>query len=165
MEIQTEPDNKLNNNQLTLSPENQNVVEEVEFNDQQVQPNNDNNQIVNNINNESNVIENVNDNNNTENDTKSNEDKIEVDNKLIVKAGGINFQSYMFDRNKEIYGEDTDKYDKLEDIPFDEINIVSSKYKVNRAFRCKGGTLIDFQEKEIKVQEKHVDIYKNNVLK
>lgn len=50
----------------------------------------------------------------------------------------------------------------LNDVSYDEINIVSSKWQVRRAFRCKGGTVIDLQQKEVAVQEKYKDIYLKN---
>ena len=68
--------------------------------------------------------------------------KLEVDGVLIVKAAGINFE---------------------ETYTFEEINIVSSSWKVRRAFRCKGGTLIDFQNKEMQVQDKYKGTYQRNV--
>lgn len=48
---------------------------------------------------------------------------------------------------------------------YEEVNIVDSTWKVQRAFRCKGGTLIDFQEKHIQVQEKYQNRYINNTKK
>lgn len=59
----------------------------------------------------------------------------------IVKMAGVNF------KNK---------------VEFSELNITDSSWKVNRAFRCKGGTLIDFQDKKLSVQKKYQDIYLNN---
>ena len=47
-------------------------------------------------------------------------------------------------------------------IPFDEINIISSEWRVQRAYRCKGGTLIHFQDKKMDVQKKYMDIYDKN---
>ena len=52
-----------------------------------------------------------------------------------------------------------DKYQ----IPYDEINIISNSFNVQRAFRCKGGTLIIFQKKEMSVQRKYQKIYQNNL--
>ena len=46
---------------------------------------------------------------------------------------------------------------------FDEINIVNSDWKVQRAFRVKGGTIIEFQQKEMKVPEKYREIFAKNV--
>lgn len=58
-----------------------------------------------------------------------------------VKMGGINF-----DREVE----------------FNEINIDFNKFKVRRAYRVKGGTIIDFQEKKISVAHKFEGIYNDN---
>lgn len=78
--------------------------------------------------------------------------KKEVDGFTDIKAGGINFDKYKRDHG---IGE-------TECIPFDEVNIISSKWEVQRAYRCKGGTLIKFQEKEMSVQTKYQDIYERN---
>ena len=78
--------------------------------------------------------------------------KAEVDGKAYFKMGGFNLDKYAKEHNI-----------RIEDIPFDEVNIISSKWEVQRAFRCKGGTLIDFQEKEINVVDKYIEIYKRNV--
>ena len=48
-------------------------------------------------------------------------------------------------------------------IPFDEINITNEKFKVQRAYRVKGGTIIEFQEKEVSIPKKYLDIYNRNV--
>ena len=50
------------------------------------------------------------------------------------------------------------------EISYDELNITSSEWKVKRAFRCKGGTIIDFQDKKIAVQDKYKQIYINNIV-
>jgi hypothetical protein len=81
--------------------------------------------------------------------------KVEVDGKSKFKMGGFNLDKYASDNG----------YDSTHDIPFDEVNIITSKWKVQRAYRVKGGTLIDFQVKEVKVPKKYVDIYERNVLK
>ena len=96
--------------------------------------------------------------------------KIEVDGKTTIKAGGINFAEYI---KRVHHDEFIDVYDPTEmtekeaidkiNIPFDEINIVSSSWKVQRAYRVRGGTLIEFQEKEMSVQKKYIDIYNKNV--
>ena len=78
--------------------------------------------------------------------------KTETDRKATFKIGGFNLENYK---------EEHDIKDN-DDILFDDIDIESSRFKVKRAFRCKGGTIIDFQEKEIKVQEKYIDIYNKN---
>lgn len=78
--------------------------------------------------------------------------KAEVDGKAYFKMGGFNLDKYAKEHNIEI-----------RDIPFDEVNIISSTWEVQRAFRCKGGTLIDFQKKEINVVDKYIEIYKRNI--
>ena len=47
-------------------------------------------------------------------------------------------------------------------IPFDEVNIISSEWLVQRAYRVRGGTLIEFQNKKMDVQKKYSDIYHKN---
>lgn len=75
--------------------------------------------------------------------------KLEVEGKTIVKMAGINFQAQ-------------DK-DYIDNVSFDEINIISSDWQVQRAFRCKGGTIIDFQLKKVRIQEKYRHIAQKNV--
>ena len=94
--------------------------------------------------------------------------KIEVDGITQIKAGGINFDEY----KERVYAEELEEYMETSDtkrealskinIPFDEINIVSSEWKVQRAYRCKGGTLIHFQDKKMDIQKKYIDIYNKN---
>ena len=93
--------------------------------------------------------------------------------KTTIKAGGINFNKFkeqkvddlltneakiVSDKERE---EMIDKYQ----IPYDEINIVSSSFNVQRAYRCKGGTLIIFQKKEMGIQKKYEKIYQQNAEK
>ena len=91
--------------------------------------------------------------------------------KTTIKAGGINFDAY-----KEMtHAEEMERYmsmgmlkkDALAkiDIPFDEVSIISSTWQVQRAYRVKGGTLIQFQEKKMDVQKKYIEIYKKNMQK
>lgn len=75
-----------------------------------------------------------------------------------IKAGGINFSSFMIERAKE-KGIDLEQYA----IAYEEVNITSSSWKVQRAFRVKGGTIIDFQDKEMKVDKKYKEIYDSNI--
>lgn len=75
-----------------------------------------------------------------------------TDNKLTVKAGGINFSQWL--KGTE--------WDDMSEVPYEEVNIVSSKWQVQRAYRVKGGTLIQFQEKEMDVQKKYETIYRRN---
>ncbi len=76
-----------------------------------------------------------------------------TDGKLTVKAGGINFKDWLKDNS----------HDSMEDVPYEEVNITNSKWKVQRAYRVKGGTLIEFQEKDMSVQPKYEWIYRRNV--
>lgn len=71
-----------------------------------------------------------------------------------VKAGGINFDKFFEEKG----------YSKNE-VPFDEINITNETYKVQRAMRCKGGTIIVFQDKTMGVQKKYKDIFEKNTKK
>lgn len=84
---------------------------------------------------------------------------------VYIKAGGINFTEYLQSKAKE-QGleelEDIKDYISRYHFSFDEINIVSSVLKVQRAYRVKGGTIIEFQDKEIKVPKKYSDIYHKN---
>ena len=76
--------------------------------------------------------------------------KIEANGHTIVKAGGINFKKFMEDNN-------------LTELPFDEIDIISSKWQVQRAYRVKGGTLIEFQEKAMDIQLNYLEIARKNL--
>ena len=96
--------------------------------------------------------------------------KIEVNGKTTIKAGGINFDAYKADKVDAsiaetglIVGEDERKkmIEKYQ-IPYDEINLVNSSMKVKRAYRVKGGTIIEYQTKEMGVQKKYLDIYNKN---
>lgn len=84
--------------------------------------------------------------------------KTETDGVLTVKAGGINFKEWLIQKGYTT----EDGTPDMASVPFDEINIISSKWKVQRAFRCKGGTLIDFQEKEMTIPKKYTEIYERN---
>ena len=94
--------------------------------------------------------------------------KIEVNGIAQIKAGGINFDEYKERVHHDefmAYMEESDtKKEALAKIslPFDEINIVSSEWEVQRAYRCKGGTLIHFQTKRMDIQKKYIDIYDKN---
>ena len=89
--------------------------------------------------------------------------------KTTIKAGGINFDFF----KEHTYKEEMEYYMKtfeltkkealaMIDIPFDEVNIVSSEWQVQRAYRVKGGTIIEFQTKKMDVQKKYIDIYNKN---
>lgn len=69
--------------------------------------------------------------------------------KTIVKAGGINFDKYLKDNN-------------MDELEYRETNIISSEWMVQRAYRVKGGTIIDFQKKEMSVMPKYKSIYETN---
>ena len=84
--------------------------------------------------------------------------KTETDGVLSVKAGGINFDKWLLEND---YVDEEGK-PLMDEVPFEEINIISSKWQVQRAFRCKGGTLIEFQEKEMQVPKKYENIYERN---
>ena len=97
---------------------------------------------------------------------------IDEEGHTTIKAGGINFNKYKEEKvneELEITGETVDDDTKkalIEKymIPYEEINIISSKWKVQRAYRVKGGTIIEFQDKEMKVPKKYLDIYNTNVI-
>lgn len=78
--------------------------------------------------------------------------KTETEGILTVKAGGINFKNYLAMIHKDTIGE----------IPFDEINIISNTFKVQRAYRVRGGSIIEFQEKTVSVPSKYQPIFENN---
>ena len=89
------------------------------------------------------------------------------DGKTTIKAGGINFNKFKEEKVDELLTKEAkivtdeerdDLIDKYQ-IPYDEINIVSSSFNVQRAFRCKGGTIIVFQKKEMGIQKKYEKIY------
>ena len=75
--------------------------------------------------------------------------KLESDGKTIVKAGGINFSKFMRDNN-------------ISELEFRETNIESSTWMVQRAYRVRGGTLIDFQRKDITIPDKYKNVYEQN---
>ena len=83
--------------------------------------------------------------------------KIEVDGVTTIKAGGINFNQYLLEK-AIANGIDLEEAA----VEYEEINIVNSNWKVQRAFRCKGGTLIDFQMKEMSVPKKYERVYHSN---
>lgn len=85
-----------------------------------------------------------------------------------IKAGGMNFNEYLNRKAKEkglTTLEEIAEFRNKYNFDFDEINIVSSSWKVQRAFRCKGGTIIEFQDKEIQIPKKYLGIYELNVQK
>ena len=96
--------------------------------------------------------------------------KVEVDGETTIKAGGINFDAYKADKIDQSIAENGLIVDEDErksmiakyQIPYDEINLVNSSMRVKRAYRVKGGTIIEYQTKEIGVQKKYIDIYNKN---
>ena len=88
-----------------------------------------------------------------------------------IKSGGINYDFYKEANNKELIEEYMNRgltrKQALQEItiPYDEVNIISSSWRVQRAYRVKGGTIIEFQEKEMSIQKKYIDIYNKNVKK
>lgn len=89
--------------------------------------------------------------------------------KTTIKAGGINFDFYKEHTHKEeleFYMKEYNlsRKEALQriDIPFDEVNIISSEWQVQRAYRVKGGTIIEFQTKQMGVQNKYLEIYERN---
>ena len=83
-----------------------------------------------------------------------------------IKAGGINFTQYKankIDPDKKMDLETRNKLIEEYMIPFEEVNIISSTWQVQRAYRVKGGTIIEFQNKSMSVQKKYMDIYNKNV--
>ena len=83
-----------------------------------------------------------------------------------IKAGGINFTEYLEEKARErglTDLEDIKDFVSKYHFDFDEINIVSSNWLVRRAFRVKGGTIIDLQRKEMSVPKKYIEIFKNNL--
>ena len=100
--------------------------------------------------------------------------KLEVEDngeiKTTIKAGGINFDFFKEHTHAEELEFYMKQYDltkkealKMIDIPFDEVNIVSSSWQVQRAYRVKGGTIIEFQTKSMDIQKKYLDIYNKNI--
>lgn len=98
--------------------------------------------------------------------------KLEVGGLSTIKAGGINFTSYksekvdayILENGLEVDSDTRREMIEKYSIPYGEVNIVSSKWQVQRAYRVKGGTLIEFQTKEISVPKKYIDIYNKNKL-
>ena len=89
--------------------------------------------------------------------------------KTTIKAGGINFDFYKEHTYQEEmeyymneYGLTKKEAINMIDIPFDEVNIVSSEWQVQRAYRVKGGTIIEFQTKKMDIQKKYIEIYQRN---
>lgn len=89
--------------------------------------------------------------------------------KTTIKAGGINFDFYKEHTHQEElefymneYGLSRKEALQKIDIPFDEVNIISSSWEVQRAYRVKGGTIIEFQTKKMDVQKKYIEVFEKN---
>lgn len=99
--------------------------------------------------------------------------KTETNGITTIKSGGINFESfrkekvnnYIKEHNLDISEDEKKEMIKNYLIDYEEVNIISSIWNVQRAYRVKGGTIIEFQLKEMKVGEKYLDIYKRNMTK
>nr|DAH14331.1 MAG TPA: DNA polymerase B [Caudoviricetes sp.] len=85
--------------------------------------------------------------------------KTENEKGATIKAGGINFKNYIDERKKALEMTEDEEYI----LTFDEINVISSNWKVQRAYRVTGGTIIEFQNKEMKVSDKYKSIYNKNM--
>lgn len=102
--------------------------------------------------------------------TASKRYKTKHDGISTIKAGGINFDNYKEKKNRSLIeslmlnkGYTLRQALNEIDLPYDEINIISSIWEVQRAYRCKGGTLIKFQTKEMSVAKKYLPIYEKNI--
>lgn len=95
--------------------------------------------------------------------------KTETDGKAIIKSAGINFDEYKervhATRFHELLAQGLKRRDALSQInlDFEEVNIISSRWKVQRAYRVRGGTIIEFQEKDMRVQAKYESIATRNL--
>lgn len=91
--------------------------------------------------------------------------KLNEKGKVDIKAGGINFTDYINSKAKEqglTEIEDIREFREKYQFDYNEINIVSSSWNVQRAYRVKGGTIIEFQKKDISIPKKYIDIYNHN---
>lgn len=90
-----------------------------------------------------------------------------VDGKANIKMAGVNFDDFIRKQlakqqainYSQVTRDDIEKYQ----IDYTEIDIVDDVYSINRAYRVKGGTIIDLQEKEISIQRKYKDIASKNL--
>ncbi len=79
----------------------------------------------------------------------------------VVKSGGFNFDNYIKEQHKDNPFFNVDEYQ----VQYEDIDLIKGKYLVNRAYRCIGGTIIDYQLKERKINDKYLDIYNKNMIK
>lgn len=84
--------------------------------------------------------------------------KTEKEGVATFKIGGFNL-----DKFKKLKAQTLKIKEEDVVVNYDEVNLIQSKRQVYRAFRVKGGTIIDYQDKEIKVPKKYEQIYKKNV--
>ena len=97
--------------------------------------------------------------------------KIISENISIIKAGGINFDAFKQEQHAEEYLENIAKGLSHKEalaaihLNYNEVNIVNASYKVQRAYRVKGGTIIEFQEKKVGVQDKYKYLLDKNTNK
>ena len=73
------------------------------------------------------------------------------------KIAGVNLKSKIQEKAKDL----NIKEEKVR-FSFEEVNITCEDYFVQRAYRCKGGTLIKMQKKSVDVQAKYKSIYELN---
>ena len=95
--------------------------------------------------------------------------KLISENITTIKAGGINFDDFKENAHNEEYA----KYIEMGmshkealaniHLEYEEVNIVNSSFKVQRAYRVKGGTIIEFQEKTVGVPEKYQYLLDRNL--
>ena len=78
----------------------------------------------------------------------------------VIKSGGFNFDNYIREQHKDEPFFNIDDYQ----IQYEDIDLIKGKYLVNRAYRCIGGTIIDYQLKERKINKKYIEIYHKNVI-
>lgn len=84
--------------------------------------------------------------------------------KLVVHTAGFQLIKEDDDGSYYIpYKESDKRFQDASSIPYDEINITTEDYRVQRAYRVKGGTIIDFINKKIQVQTKYERYYNGNV--
>ena len=85
--------------------------------------------------------------------------------KTKIKAGGINFTKYIQDKAiakglTEL--EDIKDFVDHYNFAYEEVNITNSNWQVQRAYRVRGGTIIEFQDKEMSVPLKYKHIFEKN---
>lgn len=95
--------------------------------------------------------------------------KLISDNIATIKAGGINFDKFKEEEHADEYLEYINQGMSHKEalaaihLDYNEVNIINSSYQVQRAYRVKGGTIIEFQTKKVGVQEKYENILTKNL--